>query len=783
MAAAPVSWLLPLAAVPAAAWNPWLTGLLVVLALLAVGFAVLWFWPLLAIRAMIWLATHVVYHIKVLGKEKVPRTGGALIVCNHVSFIDWLLLSAALPRPARFLVFAGYARHWLFSRVLTAARAIPVDGSAGPRAIVQALRKAAEYLKQGELVCIFAEGSLTRTGFMLPFHRGFEQILKHSPAPVVPACLDQVWGSIFSYYGGRVFWKWPLEFPYSVTVAFGEPMPPTSSAADVRLVIQKLSADCAVERGKTIRPPHRQFVRIAARHTFRPCLINPEDKDRPLLNYGKTFAAAAALSTALKPLLGDDRVVGLWLPPSVGGAITNIAVAFLGRTTVNLNYTSSAASIQSAVRQTGLRRVLTSRRFLERMKLELEGVELIPLEDVRPKITKGQLLKHYLAAVLLPGWVLEHWWTGLGGHRPQDLATIIFSSGSTGEPKGVMLTHSNIASNARSMIQAIHLSTSDRLLGVLPFFHSFGYTVTIWVPLQIGASIVYHADPRQAKEIGELCQKYGCTVFVTTPTFLRFCLRRCEPDNFRSMRFLICGAEKLPQNLAKEFREKFGVLPLEGYGCTELSPVVGSNVPDVEVNGLKQVGNKPGTIGQPFPGIAARVVDADTFEVLSPGKDGLLLIYGPNVMKGYLGLEQKTREVIRDGWYVTGDVARIDEDGFVTLTGRLTRFAKVGGEMVPLERIEEELHSVLGTTEKVCAVTAVPDEKKGERIVVLHLPLQNTDARTLSQQLTTRGLPNLGLPGERDFFEVPEIPVLGAGKLDLKGVRDLALQRVRGNGQ
>jgi acyl-[acyl-carrier-protein]-phospholipid O-acyltransferase/long-chain-fatty-acid--[acyl-carrier-protein] ligase len=466
----------------------------------------------------------------------------------------------------------------------------------------------------------------------------------------------------------------------------------------------------------------------------------------------------------------------------VGGALANIACAFLGKTTVNLNYTSSMASIQSAVRQTGLKRVLTSRRFLEKMKLELEGVELIHLEDIRPTISNWQRVKHFLAAILMPGWMLDRWWMGLGAHKADELATIIFSSGSTGEPKGVMLTHANIASNARSMIQAIHLSSKDRLLGVLPFFHSFGYTVTIWVPLQIGASVIYHPDPRQSKEIGELCHAHKCTVFLTTPTFLRFCLRRCEADHFKSVQFLICGAEKMPPGLAQEFSEKFAVLPLEGYGCTELSPVVSSNVPDVEVNGLKQIGNKPGTIGQPFPGIAARVVHPETFEVLAPGQEGLLLIYGGNVMKGYLGLEEKTREAVREGWYVTGDMAKIDDDGFVTLTGRLARFAKIGGEMVPLGRIEEELHFLLGTNEQMCAVTAVPDEKKGERIVVLHVPL-TVEVKSLTQKLTARGLPNLGLPGERDFYEIAEIPVLGSGKLDLKRVRDLALDRVRGNGQ
>jgi acyl-[acyl-carrier-protein]-phospholipid O-acyltransferase/long-chain-fatty-acid--[acyl-carrier-protein] ligase len=257
-------------------------------------------------------------------------------------------------------------------------------------------------------------------------------------------------------------------------------------------------------------------------------------------------------------------------------------------------------------------------------------------------------------------------------------------------------------------------------------------------------------------------------------------MRRSEPNDFTSLRILICGAEKLSLTLAEEFHEKFKVLPLEGYGCTELSPTVAANVPDREGHGTRQIGNKPGSIGQPLPGIAARVVHPETNEPLPPDQEGLLLIYGANVMSGYLNKPEQTCAVIRDGWYITGDMARFDEDGFITLTGRLARFAKIGGEMVPLERIEEELNGLLGGSERLCAVTAVPDEKKGERLVVLHLPLNGMDARQLCQQLNGKGLPNLWLPAERDFYPIEELPILGSGKVDLKRLKELALAKTRG---
>jgi acyl-[acyl-carrier-protein]-phospholipid O-acyltransferase/long-chain-fatty-acid--[acyl-carrier-protein] ligase len=758
-----------------------LLTLAVALAAVAALGVVAWRWPMVLVRAILWVLTRTLYRVRVVGLENVPRQGGALLVCNHLSYIDWLLLLAAQPRFIRFLIYAPYARLWGFRHLLRWARFIPIDGSGGPRAIVQALHAAGDALAAGELVCIFAEGRISQTGFLLPFHRGFEQILKRAPVPVIPVCLDQVWGSIFSFSGGKYFWKLPRRIPYPVGVAFGPPMPEGTSAAEVRLAIQKLSADWAVRHSGEPRLPHRQFVREAARHPFRPCLfdaLKPEG-----LTYGRVLAGAMCLARWLRPVLGDERMAGVWLPPSVGGVLANVALALLRKTPVNLNYTAGPEAIQSALLQCGIRHVLTSKRFTARMKLDPgPGVEVIYLEDVLPQITSWQRLRAFLAVVLLPGWFLDRVVLGLGRHSLDDLATVIFSSGSTGEPKGVMLTQRNIVSNCLAMIAAIQLRPGDRLLGVLPFFHSFGYTVTLWTPLQVGMSAVYHPDARAAKEIGELCRKYRCNLYLSTPTFLRFSLRRSDPADFASLATLICGAEKLPQSLAGEFRDKFGILPLEGYGCTELSPVVSTNLPDRVIDGVRYVLNKSGSIGQPIPGVAARVVNPDRpEEVLPPGQEGLLLIYGPNVMRGYLHRDDLTQRAILDGWYVTGDMARIDEDGFIFLTGRLSRFAKIGGEMVPLERVEDELHEVLGTAERVLAVTCVPDEARGERIVVLHTAhLNGQNPRQLARALAARGLPNLWIPGEREYFEVPELPVLGSGKLDLRRIKAMALERVEG---
>jgi acyl-[acyl-carrier-protein]-phospholipid O-acyltransferase/long-chain-fatty-acid--[acyl-carrier-protein] ligase len=754
---------------PLESWWVWLVA---AVALVAAVYAFRYYF---LVRLPLWLLTHTIYRLRAHGAEHIPVKGPALLVSNHVSYIDALIILAAQKRRVRFLVWAPFMGVPGLRWVLRLMHVIPIQGTSGPRAIIQALRAASDALAAGEVVCIFAEGGITRTGFLLPFQRGFEQIVKRTPVPIVPVCVDHVWGSIFSYQGKSFFWKWPQRIPYTVYVSFGTPLPATATAFDVRQAIQKLSAESAVRRAPARRPVHRQFVRVAARHPLRTCLID-DSSPRPVLTYGQTLVGVKVLVKRLRPLLGDDPMVGLWLPPSSAGAIANIALACLGKTSVNLNYTSAPNIVQSAIRQCNLRKVLTSKLAVHKLPLDPgPGVELIYLEDFRKTIGKYETWLAMAGVWLLPGFVQE-WVMGLRRHTHQDLATIIFSSGSTGDPKGVMLTHGNIAANVESTIQAIDPVPDDRLLGILPFFHSFGYTVTLWVPLQVGASCVYYPNPLNAREIGELCKKYRCTIFLSTPTFLRSYLRRCDPDDFKSVRILVCGAEKLPQSLAKEFRDKFGVQPLEGYGCTELSPVASVNVPDWERGNQRQAGNKPGTIGQPIPGVAARVVDRATFEPLPAGKEGLLLIYGANVMKGYLGRDDLTQKKIRDGWYVTGDLAVIDDDGFIRITGREERFAKVGGEMVPLEKVEEELNEVLDSQEKLVAVTAVPDPKKGERLIVLHLPLPGTTPPELAKKLGERGLPNIYIPSPRDFIQVPELPILGSGKLDLKRVKEKALE-------
>jgi acyl-[acyl-carrier-protein]-phospholipid O-acyltransferase/long-chain-fatty-acid--[acyl-carrier-protein] ligase len=388
---------------------------------------------------------------------------------------------------------------------------------------------------------------------------------------------------------------------------------------------------------------------------------------------------------------------------------------------------------------------------------------------------------------------------GLHEIRPDDLLTIVFTSGSTGEPKGVMLTHGNVGSNVAAIEEAVHIHDHDVLLGVLPFFHSFGYTGTLWLALTTPAAAVYHVNPLDAREIGRLCEQHQTTILMAAPTFLRSYLKRCTPEQMRSLELVIVGAEKLPADLREGFAEKFGVEPSEGYGTTELSPVVSVNLPAHRLGPGAPPATKHGTVGKPLPGVRVKVVDADTGADLGTGREGLLLVTGPNVMQGYYGELEKTAAVVRDGWYVTGDFARIDGDGFIEITGRQSRFSKIGGEMVPHIRVEAVLQACLegrdpvaamngaaaepaddGLPEVPLAVTAVPDPKKGERLLVLHRrspvgrPPVSVDEMIAA--LHAAGLPNLWVPDRDAFIEVDAIPVLGSGKLDLKELNRLACE-------
>lgn len=474
-------------------------------------------------------------------------------------------------------------------------------------------------------------------------------------------------------------------------------------------------------------------------------------------------------------LSADEERIGILLPPTNGGLIVNAAVALTGRVAVNLNYSASNEVMNTCVQAAGLKHVLTSRKVVKKLDPKLDA-KIICLEDLRPKLKMTDKLAGMLGAYALPWWVTDRM-LDLEKVDMDDVVTIIFTSGSTGQPKGVKLTHRNIIHNIRAMEHVVRLNDDDVILGILPFFHAFGYTVTLWTPLTLGLGAAYHFNPLEAKQIGKLARQSGATILLSTPTFLRSFLKRVPPEDFATLEVVVVGAEKLPMPLSDAFEARFGVRPVEGYGATELAPLVSVNVPPARST-TDEIDLREGSIGQPVPGVSVRVVDPETGDPLGVDVEGMLEVSGPNMMQGYLDDDEKTAQVVHGNWYVTGDIARIDEQGFVHITGRQSRFSKIGGEMVPHLRVEEEIQQLLGghdAEEQLAVVSAVPDERKGERLVVLHLPMETTPT-AICEHLQSIGLPNLWIPSADSFMEIQSMPLLGSGKLDLKQMAKLALE-------
>lgn len=734
--------------------------------------------PQASIRFLAWLVTHTAYKVRVYQRHNLPESGAALLAPNHISWVDGLFLIAISPRPIRMIITGDLVTNRWTRGLARIMGAIPIRRRR-PKDTRSAIETAREALKNGELVCIFPEGGISRSGQLQEFRSSTLELLRGTSAAVVPVYLDELWGSIFSFRGGRLFSKWPTLRARPVSIWFGEKIERPQSIHAVRQAVQDLGAEAVAGRKGRMMVLPRLMLRKCRKAMFR---FKIADSSKMQLTGGTLLMRSLIARRLLQREVfsPEEKYVGILLPPSVGAVVTNAAVTLAGKVSANLNYTVTSDVLNACIRNAGIRHVLTSKMVMDKLDLDIDA-EVILLEDLREKISFGDKLSGALLTYLTPMPILERI---LGIHKltGDDELTVIFTSGSTGEPKGVVLTNHNVGSNVEAVDQVIHLRSDDTLMGILPFFHSFGFMVTLWTVLGLDVRCVYHFTPLDAKQVGKLAKQWGVNVLLSTPTFLRSYLRRCQPEDFEKLEIVVAGAEKLPIELCDAFEKKFGVRPVEGYGATELSPLVSVNVPPKRSQ-TNEIDCKEGTVGRPVPGVTTKTVDPDTFADLPLGTAGMLLVKGPNVMKGYLGRPEKTAEVVRDGWYVTGDIAKIDTQGFIHITGRQSRFSKIGGEMVPHINIEEAIQKLVqGEDEEdvLAVVTAVPDAKKGERLIVVHRQMGHTPQQ-ICDHLVQQGMPNLWIPSQDSFLEVDVLPLLGTGKLDLKGLQQVAMNHF-GNG-
>jgi len=719
------------------------------------------------------LIARALYRVRSGGAGHVPKSGGALLIANHLSYIDPVVLQLACPRRIRFVGFKGLHENSFFDLVLRWSGTITISAQQPMEGIKRAVRA----LKAGELVCVFPEGHISRTGQLMEIKRGFELMARQANVPVIPAAIDGLWGSVFSFAGNKYLWKSPRLKPTPVYIAFGAPIPPEQATPAVaRLALMDLGAIAFEERPVLKRNLAREVVRALAR---RPGHVEVIDRtaERKQVKAGQLLAAAAVLSKRIRATIPEKRV-GIVLPPGAGAFIANLAVICAGKTPVNLNFTAGRSSVEAALRLGEIGTVISA----DAVKAKVPAFPWPEkTRDLRAEIEaaggKKAILPWLIAAHLLPNqWLANLLKLPHVGDRAE--AALLFTSGSVGEPKGVVLTHRNILANCAQVSSLSILPRSATLLGCLPLFHSFGFTVTLWYPMLRGCRMVTIPSPLDTRKMVDAISEDHVTVLVGAPTFIRPLLKKAESAELKSLELVVAGAEKLPDDLYHHFLERFHVEILQGYGLTETTPVANVNQPDPPVvteTGEPQAGKKFGTVGRLMPGMTARIVDPDTGEVKPLTETGIVWLRGANVFPGYLNDPERTAGAIREGWFVTGDLGRFDEQGFLTIEGRLTRFSKIGGEMVPHVTIEQQLIESFDwdqAEKPTLAVTSVTDPTKGEALVLL--TTEDVSPDDVRVRLLAAGLPNLWIP--RIVRKVEKIPMLGTGKMDLKGCRDLAKQ-------
>ena len=719
------------------------------------------------------------YRVRSSGTEHFPATGGVLLIANHLSYVDVIVLACASPRPVRFIGYVGLRGHGFFDWCYSASGTIPIS-SLHPR---EALRQVVKSLRAGEVVCAFPEGQISRTGQLMEVKRGFEAMARWADVPVVAAAIDGLWGSVFSFAGNKYLWKSPRLLPTPVFVAFGRPTPPSEvNPGWARRELLDLGAVAFDARPVLRRHLGRESVRSLTKRPGRVLVVD-RTAGRREMTCAQLYAVAAALSRRLRATIPEKRV-GIVLPPGAGAFVANLAVMCAGKIPANLNFTAGRAALESSLRLGGIATVLTADAVRARVKDFPWPERTLDLSAEIAACGGKRALLPWLAAA----WLLPNQWCanllGLPSTGDRAEAGLLFTSGSSGEPKGVALTHRNILANCAQISSLSILPETASMLGCLPVFHSMGFTVTLWYPMLRCCRVVTVPSALDTRKIVESIREERATVLVGAPTFLRPILKKAQPAELSSLDLVIAGAEKLPDDLYRAFLETFHIEILAGYGLTETTPATNINQPHppiVTTTGEPQAGKRTGAVGRMMPGMTARIVDPESGRELPPTETGLVLVRGANVFEGYLDDPGKTRAAFRDGWFVTGDLGRFDLDGFLFIEGRLSRFSKIGGEMVPHGTVENKIVEAFGWDQAdglTLAVVGVPDATKGEALVLL------TTHEVSSDELRTRllgaGVTNLWVP--KVIRRVEQIPILGTGKTDLKRCRELALEAVKAGG-
>ncbi|MFK5921515.1 MAG: AMP-binding protein [Verrucomicrobiota bacterium] len=707
---------------------------------------------------------------QILGQEFLPENG-ALIIPNRLPFDDLLGLELLFEgRDITYLVERGSEHGERFRQHVEKEGVQGLEFACDDESLPAFQKELLQCIDKGGLA-VFVPGAVnSRCAQTTCVPSVVVKFLVSTPVPVLPLFVEHPEETRLAIES--------VEEAGKLAFSFGKPL--EGDAVNAANYFESLLG--AAERVFSQRPILKSslaysLLRGLKMHASTARVIDGVDGQE--LGFDKLFAASAALSKKIRQCTSKKRV-GILLPPGKGGLIANLAVLFAGKVPVNLNFTAGAESVRYAIKEAELDRFITAQAFIDKLpKFPWpEEEKLVFIERVLPSI-KGRIKLWYILGKLFSAERLARMLkVKQSGDREE--AMLLFTSGSSGSPKGVVLSHRNLLANVNQFGSRINLTQDDKVLGCLPLFHSFGATVTMWYPIIQGVTLVTYPSPLEIAKLAQLIEQYKISLLLSTPTFLRGYLRKAKPEQLRSTTLVVTGAEKLPSKVAEAFEKRFGKPVLEGYGLTETSPATNVNLPDPESCGSEDcrpvvANHRPGSVGHLIPGIAVRITDPDTDEPLPIQSSGMIWLKGANVFEGYLNQPEKTAEVLIDGWFRTGDLGRMDEDGFLYIEGRLSRFSKIGGEMVPHEKVEELINTAMGydpEDERKVIIVGVPDEAKGEALIILttEADLEQTDLR---KRLLANDVPALWIP--KKMVRIDEIPHLASGKLDIKSCEQAAL--------
>jgi len=728
--------------------------------------------PHLFIRILLYPILKTKYKMMVDGVENLPKTGGVLLLGNHSSWIDWLIIQLASPRAIKFVMERSIYNKRYLNWFLKLFDVIAISSGAS-RSSMRTIR---ERLDNGEVVALFPEGHITYNGQLSEFKKGYQMILKDTSHLIVPFYIRGLWGSSFSRADDRYKELSRDNKKRDIMVAFGKPLASDTKAPILKQKIIELSYVTWKHYISNSKPLQYQWIQRAKSNLSKKAVIDSLGMN---LSNGKMITAVLLFVKFLNIRCKDEKNIGIILPSSAIGAILNMAIFITGKRPINLNYTVSSDNLKSAVDSCNIKTIISSQKFID--KLDSKGFKLndsilekiLNAEDISPSFSKSAKIISLLQAYLMPSSLITKLY--FKKINLDETATILFSSGSESKPKGIELTHKNLIANIKQMSSLFNSRSDDVMLNSLPNFHSFGLTATTLLPLCEGVTMLSVPDPTDAQAVGKMVGKYRATIMFGTTTFYRIYTKnkKLHPLMFQTIRMAFAGAEKLKDEVRDEFKNKFGITLYEGYGATETAPVVSVNMPNaLEPDSMQIiVGDKAGSIGQPIPGTIVKIVDPNSYKELKTNEDGLILIGGIQVMKGYLNNKQKTSEVIieLDGvrYYKSGDKGHIDDDGFIYIVDRYSRFAKIGGEMISLGSIEEKISSLLDEEIDILAIN-IPDSKKGEKIVLLYQ--DDVDIYNIVKQSSISPMMR---PSK--YIKVDNIPKLSSGKNDFSGAKQLVL--------